>query len=70
MLREPGHTTYPCDSMATVLVDSGRNDIRARSVTFVVWVAEKSMDCRSSVIISKILVQKDLLIRRMDLLEA
>ena len=57
--RSDGHTTYPCDSVDTVLVDCslstsictgpGLSDIRARSVTFVVCVAEKSIDWRFSV---------------------
>lgn len=52
-------TTYPWVNVETVLVDSslstsikigpGRSDIRARSVTFVVCVAEYSMVCRFSV---------------------
>lgn len=58
-LRSDGHTTYPCDSVDTVLVVSslstsictgpGLSDIRARSVTFVVCVAENNMDWRLSV---------------------
>ena len=66
--------------MDTVLVDSslstsmwigpGRNDIRARSVTFVVWVAEKSMDCRSSVVRREYKYRNDSVGKRTDLLEA
>ena len=57
--RSEGQTTYPCDSVDTVLVASslstsmwrgpGRRDIRARSCTFVVCVAENNMDWRLSI---------------------
>lgn len=56
--RSDGQTTYPCVNVVTVLVDSslstsistgpGLSDIRARSVTFVVCVAENNIDCRPS----------------------
>ena len=57
-LWSESQTTYPCSNMSTVdasLEEStlmysgpGRREIRARSVTFVVWVAEKSIVCRFS----------------------
>ncbi len=56
--RSDGQTTYPCVNVDTVLVDSslstsistgpGLSDIRARSVTLVVCVAENNIDCRPS----------------------
>jgi hypothetical protein len=56
--RSDGQTTYPCESVETVLVVSSLStsmwigpdlkDIRARSATLVVWVAEKSIDWRFS----------------------
>src|SRR5262245_2852476 len=56
--RSDGQTTYPCESVETVLVASslstsmwigpGRKDILARSVTLVVCVAENNMDWRFS----------------------
>jgi hypothetical protein len=56
--RSDGHTTYPCERDIGVLVFSaastsirngpGRRDIRARSWTLLVCVAENSMDWRFS----------------------
>lgn len=56
--RSEGQTTYPWDNVDTVLVASslstsmcmgpGRNEIRARSATLVVCVAENSIVCRST----------------------